>query len=257
MTSPAPATKLCRYTNERIFLRELDLVRDVIGKVGFTDLFFHQLMGRLPSPAESRMLDAVLVTLMEHGLTPSVIATRMVAISSPEALQASVASGLLAVGSQFIGTIEDSARLLAEIVAAPEGIEARAKEVAETYTRERRPLPGFGHHLHRPDDPRSPRLLALADEIGLSGPHVRALRALAAAVDEARGRHLTINATGAVGAVLAEMDVPVAVIRGIAVVSRAAGLVAHVLEEQHAPAGRFIWDLAEEHVVHEAGSGEK
>lgn len=255
MTTKAPTTYLCRYTSDRIYLRELDLVGEVIGKMTLTELFFHQLLGRRPEPREIRMLDAVMVTLMEHGLTPSAIATRMVAVSSPEALQAAVAAGLLAVGSQFIGTIEDSARLIGKLLDAPEGVEAKAAEVVRTYRAERKHLPGFGHHLHKPDDPRSPRLLDLAGELGLAGKHVGALRILAAEVDRQYGRHITINATGAVGAVLNELGMPVEAIRGVAVIARAAGLVTHVLEERREPTARYIWDLAEEHVKHAAGGG--
>jgi citrate synthase len=193
------------------------------------------------------------VTLMEHGLTPSSIAARMVAISSPEAPQAALAAGLLAVGSQFIGTIEDSARLLVEIADAPEGAQQRAQTIVKTYREERRLLAGFGHHLHRPDDPRSPKLIAVAREHGFGGRYIEALLTLASAVDAAAGRHITINATGAIGAILLELGIPLAAVRGIAIVSRAAGLVGHIQEERERPIARFIWDLAEREIEHRAG----
>jgi citrate synthase len=112
----------------------------------------------------------------------------------------------------------------------------------------KQPIPGFGHPHHKPDDPRSPRLLAIAEEAGVPGRHVRALRLLAKEVDAAWGRHLTINATGAVAALLGEIGVPVGVMRGIAVVSRAAGLVGHIREEQVAPSARHIWNTVSEHI---------
>ncbi len=251
--SKRPATELCRHTNDAIYIRDASLVDDLIGRLSFTEMFFFHLMARRPKPAETALLDAILVTLMEHGLTPSAIAARMIALSSPEATQAAIAAGLLAVGSQFIGTIEDSARLLIEIADAPDGVTAAAASLVARFRAEKKLVPGFGHHLHRPDDPRTPRLLELAREHGFAGRYVDALLVLATTVDKAAGRHITINATGAVGAILVELGIPLTAIRGIAVVSRAAGLVGHVQEELTQPIGRFIWDLAEHEIDHRAG----
>ncbi|MFC4274065.1 citryl-CoA lyase [Achromobacter aloeverae] len=225
-----------------MFYRDADLVEDLIGKATFTEVMFMQITGRKARPVDLRIVDAVLVTLMEHGLTPSAIATRLVYMSAPENLQGAVASGLLAVGSSFVGTMENCSRLLDRIGSAADP-RAEALDIARTLRAERRPMPGFGHHLHKPDDPRAIKLLALAEaEPELAGTSLRALRSLAAAVDEVAGRHITINATGAVAALLGELGIPTALMRGFAVISRAAGLVAHVAEEQESPSGRFIWD---------------
>jgi citrate synthase len=244
----SPTTKIGRHTTEKIFIRGESLVDDLIGKLTFTEMMYFQLLGAKPTPAQTRILDAVLVTLMEHGITPSVIATRMIYDSCPEAVQAAVAAGLLGVGSTFIGTMEGCAANLEEILAAPEGGEARAKAIAQRVRAAKKPIPGFGHPHHKPDDPRSPRLLAVAEAAGVPGRHIRALRLLAAEVDAAWGRHLTINATGAVAALLGEIGVPQEVMRGIAVVSRAAGLVGHIREEQLEPSARHIWNVVAEAV---------
>ena len=175
-------------------------------------------------------------------MTPSATATRMVYSSSPENIQAGVAAGLLAVGSQFVGTMEDCALLL-NAIAAAEDAPSEARAIASRHRASRQPVPGFGHHLHRPDDPRATALLALAEELGTSGGHALALKALAAAVDEAAGRHITINATGAIAAVLGDIGVPARLMRGFAVLARAAGLIAHIAEEQQDPSGRFIWNM--------------
>jgi len=240
-----PTTRLCRHSNDAIHLRGQNLVDDLIGEVSFTEALFRHILARTPRPGETRIVDAVLVTLMEHGMTPSAIAARMVHMSTPETLQAGVAAGLLAVGSRFVGTMEGAAGLLDEIVADPAGVEAAARRLANDYRRERRPLPGFGHHLHRPDDPRAPKLIAVAEAEGVPGRHIAALRALGQAVDAASGKHVTINATGAIAAVLREIEVPTRLMRGFAVISRAAGLVAHIGEEQERPAARAIWDLVD------------
>ncbi len=124
--------------------------------------------------------------------------------------------------------------------------------IADEYRRARKPIPGFGHHMHKPDDPRTPKLFALAESEGLPGHHIAALRTLSAAVDQRFGKHITINATGAVGALLGEIAIPAPIMRGIAVISRSAGLVAHIAEEQRTPSMRYIWELVEEGVPYDA-----
>jgi citrate synthase len=243
----APTTKIARHTTEAIYVRGESLVDDLIGKLTFTEMMYFQLMGAKPTPAQTRILDAVLVTLMEHGLTPSVIVSRLIYDSCPEAVQAAVAAGLLGVGSTFIGTMEGCAANLEEIISS-ENQSNTAKTIAQRFRAAKQPIPGFGHPHHKPDDPRSPRLLAIAEEAGVPGRHIRALRLLAKEVDAVWGRHLTINATGAIAALLGEIGVPREVARGIAVVSRAAGLVGHIREEQLDPSARRIWDAVSEAV---------
>lgn len=253
MTSSIPSSALCDYTDTEVFIRDANLCRDLIGKVSFTEMMYFQILGTRPTPAQVNMLDAILVTLMEHGFTPSVIATRMVALSSPEAMQSAIAAGILCVGSKFIGTIEDSARLLRELMEGDD-FDATARDTIAAYRAEKKLLPGFGHHLHRPDDPRSPVIFEVAERNGLAGKHVEAIGAFSKIVDDSFGRHVTINVTGAIGAVLADMEIPTEVIRGIAVVSRAAGLVGHILEESKDPAARFIWEQTEKSINHTAGT---
>lgn len=237
-----PSTKISHHTTDAIYVRGASLVDDLIGRLTFTEMMYFQLLGARPTPAQTKILDAVLVTLMEHGLTPSAITTRLIYDSCPEAVQAAVAAGLLGVGSTFVGTMEGCAANLEEILSSSSQ-ETKAKEIAIRFRQAKNPIPGFGHPHHKPDDPRSPRLLALAEEAGVPGRHIRALRLLAVEVDAAWGRHLTINATGAIAALLGEIGVPREVARGVAVVSRAAGLVGHIREEQLDPSARHIWDV--------------
>jgi citrate synthase len=246
-----PTTRLCTHNSESITVRGADLVDELIGELSFTEMTYFAITGRRPTQAQTRILDAVLVTLMEHGLTPSAIAARMVYASTPESLQAGVSAGLLAVGSVFVGTMEGCAALIERILTAPDG-EGAALEIAEQYRSARKPIPGFGHHMHKPDDPRTPKLFALAESQGVPGNHIAALRTLSAAVDERFGKHITVNATGAIGALLGEIDIPATIMRGIAVISRSAGLVAHIAEEQQTPSMRYMWDLIEEGVPYDA-----
>jgi citrate synthase len=249
MSEPAsgrkPASRLCHHSANEVYYGEHNLVEDLLGKVSFVDVFMMQTFGRFPAPVERTIVDAVLVVLMEHGMTPSAIASRMVYSSSPENLQSGVAAGLLAVGSQFVGTMEPAAELLARIVNAGSTAPEEARAIARHFRERREPVPGFGHHLHKPDDPRAVALLDLAIRTGVDGRYCAALRLLAAEVDEAAGRHITINATGAIAALLADIGVAPRLMRGFAVLARCAGLISHIAEEQREPSGRFIWDLVD------------
>jgi citrate synthase len=183
---------------------------------------------------------------MEHGLTPSALAARLVYSSAPEAMQGAVAAGLLGVGSRFVGTVEGCAALLERIVAGE-----RPESIVAEHRAARAPLPGFGHDIHVPDDPRTPRLFEIARAHGVAGAHVAAVEALSAALDAALGRHITINATGAVAAALGDCGIPAAIMRGFALVARCAGLIGHVLEERERPAMQSIWEAAERAVPYD------
>lgn len=250
----APVTRLCTHTLTSLHYRDADLVEDLMGQKTFTEVMLMQILGRTPRPVDLRITDVVLIVLMEHGLTPSAIATRLIYMSAPENLQGAVSAGLLAVGSSFVGTMENCSRLLDRIMAA-EDPDAEALAIAQECTARKSAVPGFGHHLHKPVDPRAYKLLELARaEPDLAGRHIRALETLSKAVDAVAGRPVTINATGAVAALLGEIGVPTGVMRGFAVISRAAGLVAHIVEEQQSPSGRFIWDTVE-HAIPYVGEG--
>ncbi len=240
-----PLTRIGRSSTDRIWVRDADLVDDLIGQLTFTEMMFFQMTGKRATKAQARLLDTVLVTLMEHGITPSVIATRLIYHSSPESLQAAVAAGLLGVGTTFIGTMEGCLAILDEMIASPDGLEASADAIVARRRAAKQAVHGFGHPHHRPDDPRSPRMLAVCREEGMVGRHVDALEVLSRAVDRAYGRHLTINATGASAALLGEIGIPRAVVRGVACVSRCAGLVGHILEESEHPTARSIWEAAD------------
>lgn len=244
-TKTTPTTSLCTHTLTSLTYGDFNLVDDLMGKKTFTEVMLMQILGRTPRPVDLRITDVVLIVLMEHGLTPSAIAARLIYMSAPENLQGAVAAGLLAVGSSFVGTMENCSKLLDRIIAAPDA-DAEAQEIAREYKALKSPVPGFGHHLHKPVDPRAYKLLEMGKaEHELQGHRIRALETLSRAVDEAAGRAITLNATGAVAALLGEIEVPTKIMRGFAVVSRAAGLVAHIVEEQNDPSGRFIWDTVE------------
>ncbi len=241
-------TRIAHATAEDVFVRGKSVTKDLVGKVTFTEATYLAVTGASPTAAQTAVLDACLVTLMEHGLTPSVLASRLVYSSAPEALQGAVAAGLLGVGSVFVGTVEGCAALLARIALAPDAAAEAARIAAETPR-----VPGFGHPQHKPDDPRPAAIFAVTDAHGVSGAHVAALRTLASAVDATAGKHVTINATGAVAAALLDAGIPPSILRGFALLARCAGLVAHLLEEQRDPAMRAIWSAADRAVPYSGG----
>jgi citrate synthase len=230
-------------TPDRIMVKGQDLCGDLLGKQSLGDVAFLIMTDRLPSRDESLMFNALAVTLIEHGMTPSAIATRMTLTGAPEAMQAAVASGLAGLGSVFVGSMETAARLLQEALpdpAAPVDIDVIASTVVAELKAGRKQVPGIGHPLHKPADPRAARLFAIAEETGFSGSYVALMKRIADTAGEQAGKELPINATGAIAAIATEMGIAWTVIRGIGVISRCIGLVGHVREELTNPIAREI-----------------
>jgi len=243
-------THIATSTPEKITIRGKDLVNELVGKYSFTEVLYFLITDRFPAAAQTRVLDACLVVLMEHGFTPAALIARLVSESVPGEIQVAMASGLMAIGSVFAGTMEGCAAILYAGRDAAD-VDAYCREVVAAHRAGHKPVPGFGHHFHKPDDPRTPRLLAVAQEAGVAGRYVSMLRKLAAAVDEGAGRHLTINATGAIAALLLEIGIPADICRAIAVVSRSGGLVGHIVEERRTKSARVIAKLAVQNIPYE------
>lgn len=235
-------------TTDRIVVRGRDLV-DLIGNTSLGDFAFLELKGRLPTPEESIVFNAIAVTLVEHGMTPSAIAARLTYFGAPESLQGAVAAGLLGMGSRFGGSIEEAARTLQEALEhAQPGQELKqlASGIVTTYKKTRQPIAGLGHPIHKPVDPRTARLFAIAADNGLSGRYVQLMQLISEEAGRAYRRELPVNATGAIGAILSELDFPWQVGRGLAVIARAIGLVAHIQEEIKEPLAAEIWSRVED-----------
>lgn len=238
-----PGTAIGQTTADSISVRGHDLARELMGRLTFTELTFLLIRGVRPSEAETRLLDAVLVSLADHGLTPTVLAARLTYTGAPESLQGAVAAGLLGAGSVFLGVVEDTARFLDELLAAagPEPSPEALAEAAEAAVAARMAagarIPGLGHPVHRVEDPRTARMYQVAAETGLLGSHLEALRAVSAAHRKRTGQALPINGAGVAGAALADLGFPAAIVRGFALLARTAGLVAHLAEEMERPLG--------------------
>ncbi len=215
----AVRTHIATSDASTITVRGHDLVDEPIGRYGFTEVLYLLIRHRLPTREQARILDACLVTLMEHGWTPTSIIARLAIDSVPGQVQLGIDAELLAVGDIFVGTMEGCGRIL-EQAAARDAPADFLRQVVATHRAERKSMPGFGHPFHKPDDPRSFRLFKVAEECGAAGRYIGLLRELSAELDRQAGRHLTINATGAIAALLLEIDIPPTIMRGVAVVSR-------------------------------------
>jgi citrate synthase len=234
------ATAICGSNDEAIWVRGRDLARELMGKVGFTDYFWLLVTGTNPTAAQSRILDATLVAIAEHGLVPSVQASRMTLAAAPEALQGAVAAGLLGCGSVVLGSAEAAGRFLAEIarrIGEGQETDAAAAALVREYRAERRAIPGFGHPLHKRSDPRAERLLAIAQEVGATASHARAARAVERLLPELIGKPLVLNVSGAIPAVLLDAGYPLPALKGVPLLARTAGLIGHLLEEHIRPIG--------------------
>ena len=222
-----------------------DLVDDLIGKRSFTEVVYLLMTGgATPADGEAAMIDAILVTFADHGVTPSSIAARLTLLGAPESFQAAVAAGICGAGTHYLGTMAETATLLqAEAAAAPVCDAAGvAKAIVATARSARRTIPGLGHPEHKNGDPRTPALLAIAQDHGLRGRHTDILLEIPAALREAAGVQLPVNAACITGAILSDMGRSPAFGRGLAIIARAAGLVGQLLDEQQHPEAQQMWD---------------
>lgn len=243
-------------TPDRIVVRGFDLTGDLMGSVNLGDMAFLELMGRLPTDDESTVFNAMLVALVEHGITPNTIAARLTYLGAPEALQAAVAAGLLGLGSVFVGTIEGAAKMLQEALPRDGDavdLEALAVGIVNDFRNRKQQIPGLGHPIHKPVDPRSTRLFDLAEERGLSGRYVALMQLIVAEFERQTGRQLPLNVTGAIGAIASDMSIPWQICRGLGVMARSVGLVAHLLEEMRDPMATEIWHRVEDEARENAG----
>ena len=235
-------TRISGYDADRITIRGQDLVSELMGKVSFSEMILLQLTGTRPSRKQVTILDAVLVTIMEHGLVPSAIVTRLTHYGAPESVQGAIAAGLLGVGDRFAGTASECAEVLEPIAKASRGRRAAlARELVRDFRQLKRPIPGFGHTIHRQLDPRSARLIEIVGAAGAKGDYVAALSALERAVAKEIGKDLVTNVSAAIAVALGEAGVPAKAVRGIVLTARCAGLAGHVYEESQNPVGAAMW----------------
>jgi citrate synthase len=243
-------TSLGTSSAEQIRLLGQDLTADLMGQVSFGELAFWLVALRRPTPSETRVFEAVLVALADHGFTPTAIAARLTYLSAPDSLQGALAAGLLGGGSRFLGVTEDCGIYLhgvlerhgafepdGQLPADEAGWDALALAAVLATKASKRFVPGLGHPVHKVRDPRTAALIAIAEQEGLHGPHLRLFEAIGRVHEQVLGRRLPLNGAGVCGAALADLGLPVELLRGFALLARAAGLLGQIAEERRRPIG--------------------
>lgn len=234
-------TAIATSDAESITIRGYDLCDDLIGKTDFTDYFWLLVTGENPTEIQKMMTNACLVSIAEHGLVPSVQAARMTLAAGPEAWQGAMSAGLLGMGSVVAGSSEVAGQFIVDVLADAKDnggdMEAAAVKNLEHLKATRQKVPGLGHPQHNSGDPRANVLLKLADDKGVSGDNIKMLRILAKHAPEIIKRPLPINVSGAIPAVMLDAGWPLGAMKGIPLLARAAGLVAHLFEESQRSIG--------------------
>ena len=235
-----------------------DLARELMGTVGFGELALWLATQQRPTPQQVRLFEATLVALADHGFTPTAIAARLTLYSAPDAFQGAVAAGLLGGGSRFLGVTEDTGRYLAEVLASvegdlpatDEGWDELARRAVTEARAARRFIPGLGHPVHKQGDPRTPVIIAIAEQEGLRGPHLRLFEAIGRVHPAILGRALPLNGAGVCGAALADLGLPPELLRGVALLARTAGLLGQLAEEMLAPIAPDIYYAVDRNAVY-------
>jgi len=238
----------------RVLVRGYDLNKELVGKITFTDMTSLILRGRLPTPNEAKMLDALLIILVEHGMVSHVIAARLVYHCAPEAIQAAVAAGLCGAGSVHLGSSEWSAKMLVDAL-PPESQnpdpDAIAASIFEDYAMRKQRLPGIGHRTHAEGDPRADTLFGIAKETGVSGRYCELLQKLSKIASERRKRLIPVNVTGAIAAIALDMGFPWQITKAFALIGRTLGVMGHIAEEIRNPMATQIDAAIKQAIVYE------
>ena len=246
---PAYPTALGASSLEKITLLGHDLAEDVMGRVGFGELAFWLATQRRPTTGETRVFEAVLAALADHGFTPTAIVTRLTYLSAPDSIQGALAAGILGGGSRFLGVTEDCGRFLHTVLTSLDGPlptndagwDAVALETVRAQRAAKRYIPGLGHHVHKRGDPRTLRLFTIAAEENLFGPHLSLFAAIGRVHPQVLGRILPLNGAGVCGAALADLGLPLELLRGFALLARTAGLIGQLAEELRHPVANDIF----------------
>lgn len=248
MTTPRYPTSLGASDADTITLLGQNLATDIMGKVGFGELTLWMVTQKRPTPSEVRVFEAVLAALADHGFTPTAIAARLTYLSAPDSVQGALASGLLGGGSRFLGVTEDCGQFLDQVLSAATTTpqtDAQFDQLALAAVKDARQagkfVPGLGHPVHKAGDPRTPVLLGIAEEEGLRGPHTRLFEAIGRVHPQVLGRTLPLNGAGVCGAVLADLGLPLSLLRGFALLARCAGLLGQLAEEERNPIANDIY----------------
>jgi citrate synthase len=242
-------TEIGYTTPEAITVRGENLAENLLGKLDFVEMMMFTILGKIPSQNERKMVNHILVTACDHGLTPSAMSARLTYLGAPEAPQAAVAAGLLGAGSVFLGTTQNCAEILGVAAehldedAEEEAFMDCARRLIQSSREKKQAVYGLGHPIHINGDPRIPVLRRLSQELGYFGKHWKLMESVQKVFLADRNKNLPMNAVGAIGAIVCDMKLDPMIARGLMLVGRAGGLLAHLYEEKHNPVGQKIWDV--------------
>ena len=249
-----PRTSICTSDEHTIVVRGRDLSKDLIGKVSFIEHFFLLLTGKPPTTGEAAVLNATLVAIAEHGLVPSVQAARMTFAAAPDAMQGAVAAGILGCGSVVLGSSETAGRMYSEIDAQVQkgvAMSDAALAVMQAWRAAGKSIPGYGHPLHKERDERVGALFDVARSAGTDLRFVAIAEAVEAQMPAVLNKDLKLNVSGAIPAVLLGAGFPVQALKGVPILARTAGLIAHLYEEIQDPIGFALSYQATREMVYE------
>jgi citrate synthase len=251
---PKIVTGIGKAELHRILVRGYDLNKDLVGKITFTDMTSLMLRGRLPTPNEAKMLDALLVILVEHGMVSHVIAARLVYHCAPEAIQAAVAAALCGAGSVHLGSSEWSAKMLTEALPSDgknPDLEQIATAIFDEYSVRKQRIPGIGHRTHAEGDPRAETLFGIAKENKIYGSYCELLQKVSEVATQRRKRLIPVNVTGAIAAIALDMGFPWQITKAFALIGRTLGVMGHIAEEIRAPMASQIDAAIKQAIVYE------
>jgi citrate synthase len=244
--SGAAVSHISQAYPDRVEVRGRDLTGELMGRLSFTEYFHLLLTGEEPTGDQRFFLDLLLVAIAEHGMMPTNVAARMTLAADPGSLQGAVAAGILGCGPVLLGTSEACAQLLEE---AHNG--GDPEEMVRALNTAGKRVPGFGHPVHRPLDPRAERILELADERGVSGDYVALARTFRDAVANVWEKPLTMNVSMPIAAVMLDLGFPSSTVKAVPLLARTASLLAHLAEERREPIGFRMAGAAEDAIEYE------
>jgi len=251
---PKLVSSMGRAEHDKIFVREFDLNKDLLGKISFAQMVCLMLQGRLPTAEEGKMIDTMLIVLVDHGMTTGAAAARMTFHSAPEAIQGAVAAAILGAGSVHLGSSEYCAKMLHDALAKEAkdaDLDAVALKTVERRLANNQLIPGIGHGIHTDGDPRAQRLFEVAEETKVYGRNCELLKKIGKIADQKVGRHLPVNVTGAIAAISQDMGFHWQMSKSFAILGRALGGLAHVGEEIRRPIARGISNMIRDNLQYE------
>lgn len=250
-----PYSAIATSDAHSVTVRGKDLCTELIGEVSYTSYFYFLVTGNMPTEEQVFFTDAVLVAIAEHGLVPSNQAARMTLAAAPDALQGAVAAGILGCGSVVLGSTEACGRFIGGLVQRAretgEGFEPVARAALQELRAGKQPVPGYGHPQHSSADPRASRLLDLARSRKVAGDHIAMLEQVEKLIPEIYQRELPINVSGAIPAVMLDVGFPLGALKGIPILARTGGLIAHLFEEMNRSIGFVLAGHAAEAITYD------